>query len=192
MVRFTCPRCKAVLEHGAEGATVECPTCGQSLEVPVLQTVLALDDPGVPDVRRSNGAPRRSGHRRDDRYCPDCGAPVERADRYCPECDLELPRRRRLEPHRGSLVMVLGILSLVVAPIVLGPIAWILGNEDLKKMRAGKMDPEGESPTNTGRVCGMIATILGIVMLVVGIIIAIVFFSFVATVATQHPPPRMR
>jgi len=49
---------------------------------------------------------------------------------------------------------------------ILGPIAWIMGNNDLKGIRAGQMDPEGESLTNIGRILGMVATILTIVAVV--------------------------
>jgi hypothetical protein len=38
-----------------------------------------------------------------------------------------------------------------------------MGNNDLKEIRAGRMDPEGEQMTNIGRILGMIATILNIV-----------------------------
>jgi hypothetical protein len=75
------------------------------------------------------------------------------------------PRRRRRSrhyaPHRGSTILVLGILSLVlgIVGIVLGPMAWSMGNHDLQEMRAGRMDPEGEGTTNAGRICGIIGTI---------------------------------
>jgi hypothetical protein len=79
--------------------------------------------------------------------------------------------RRDLVPHRGTLILVLGILSLVGAattcmcpvPIgaVLGIIAWFLGNADLKKIKQGEMDPEGHGLTNAGWICGIIGTILG-------------------------------
>jgi hypothetical protein len=62
--------------------------------------------------------------------------------------------------------MVLGILSLVVLPFVLGPIAWVMGHNDMQKIHAGRMDPEGEGMTNTGKICGMIGTIMGIIFLV--------------------------
>jgi hypothetical protein len=42
-----------------------------------------------------------------------------------------------------------------------------MGNGDLKEMDAGAMDPSGRSTTNAGRICGMIATILMIVGLVI-------------------------
>jgi hypothetical protein len=68
-----------------------------------------------------------------------------------------------MKPHRGTVVLVLGILSLVICGIILGPIAWIMGNSDLKEMREGRMDPSGESNTKAGRMCGMIGTGLNLV-----------------------------
>jgi len=53
-----------------------------------------------------------------------------------------------------------------MAQIILGPIAWIMGNNDLREIRAGRMDPEGESNTNAGRICGIIGTSIGAVSLV--------------------------
>jgi hypothetical protein len=67
-----------------------------------------------------------------------------------------------MKPHRGTLVLVLGIVSIFTCGIILGPIAWILGNNDLKEMRAGTMDPSGEGMTNAGKICGMIALFLNI------------------------------
>ena len=64
--------------------------------------------------------------------------------------------------------MVFGILSLVMcAP--LGILAWVMGSGDLKQIDAGAMDSSGRSLTNAGRICGMIATILLAVGVVVGI-----------------------
>ena len=71
-----------------------------------------------------------------------------------------------MKPHRGTLILVLGILGLVICGI-LGIVAWILGNGDLRLMDAGQMDPTGRSLTNAGRICGMIATILMIIAAVV-------------------------
>jgi hypothetical protein len=73
------------------------------------------------------------------------------------------PLRRRppidLEPHRGTLILVLGILSLVACGFF-GPVAWIMGSNDLREIEAGRMDPAGEGQTRAGRVCGIIGTIL--------------------------------
>ncbi len=74
--------------------------------------------------------------------------------------------RRDIEPHRGTLILVLGLLSLVfmafLAPvgIPLGIIAWVMGRTDLAKIRAREMDPEGERQTYAGYVCGKVGAIL--------------------------------
>jgi hypothetical protein len=82
-----------------------------------------------------------------------------------------------MEPHRGTLILVLGILSLAGCGIFTGIPAWIMGNGDLKKIRAGTMDKEGESLTNIGRILGMISTILTLVVLVIYCVIFVVFMS---------------
>ncbi|MBI1903904.1 MAG: hypothetical protein HYS13_22615 [Planctomycetia bacterium] len=48
-----------------------------------------------------------------------------------------------VQPHRGTMILVLGILSLVLCPI-LGPFAWVMGNTDMQEMAAGRMDRSGE------------------------------------------------
>ena len=62
-------------------------------------------------------------------------------------------------PDRSGTIMVLGILSLLVCS-VMGPIAWSMGNEELRRIDAGQAPPEGRSNASAGRVCGMISSIL--------------------------------
>ena len=86
-----------------------------------------------------------------------------------------------MKPHRGTLILVLGILGLLFCQ-VLGIPAWIMGNNDLKEMNAGTMDPSGRSVTNAGMICGIIATVLLILGAVVMIILVAIgaagtFFS---------------
>lgn len=75
-----------------------------------------------------------------------------------------------MKPHRGTVILVLGILSLVICG-PLGIFAWIMGQGDLKQMDAGTMDPEGRGTTQAGKICGMIATILMAVGLCVGVLL---------------------
>jgi len=77
-----------------------------------------------------------------------------------------------MKPHRGTLVLVLGILSLIVCQPV-GIAAWIMGNNDLKEIAAGTMDPEGKSLTQIGKILGMIAVIL-LVLGIIGMVLALV------------------
>ena len=77
-------------------------------------------------------------------------------------------------PARGGTILVFGILSLVVCSI-LGPIAWSMGNEELRRIERGEVDPSTRGNVTAGRVCGMIASIL--------IIIAVAFFMFAFVLA---------
>ena len=78
-----------------------------------------------------------------------------------------------MKPHRGTLILVLGILSLVVCQPI-GIAAWVMGSGDLKLMDAGHMDPEGRSLTNAGRICGIIA----IILLLIGVVVGVLLFGF--------------
>ncbi|MDB5306390.1 MAG: hypothetical protein JWO38_592 [Gemmataceae bacterium] len=85
-----------------------------------------------------------------------------------------------MEPHRGTLILILGVLSLVVTPLI-GPFAWWMGATDLRKMQTGVMDPDGENETRIGYILGVIATVLlMLVVLVILAVIALVVFAGVA------------
>jgi hypothetical protein len=90
-----------------------------------------------------------------------------------------------MKPHRGTLILVLGILGIVVCG-PLGIVAWIMGNTDLKEIDGGLMDPAGRGNTNAGRICGMIATILMAVSLVVCVVLFFLFFLGAGVHAVRH------
>ena len=73
-------------------------------------------------------------------------------------------------PHRGTTILVLGILGLVVC-VICGIIAWVMGSADLKEMAAGRMDPTGRGLTQAGKICGMVSVILTVVGLVIWLIV---------------------
>ena len=73
-------------------------------------------------------------------------------------------RPRRLESHRGALILALGILSWLSCPLF-GVLAWVLGSADLRQMHSGRMDPEGLTLTQAGRILGMIHVLLCIAIL---------------------------
>src|SRR5690349_18931267 len=54
---------------------------------------------------------------------------------------------------RGNTVLVLGILSLVICS-VMGPIAWAMGNEELRRIDSGRTPPHDRSAASAGRICG--------------------------------------
>jgi hypothetical protein len=71
-------------------------------------------------------------------------------------------RSAYLKPHRGGLILTLGILGLVLCHF-LGIPAWIMGSADLKEIRAGRMDPAGQGLTQAGKILGIIACVLMII-----------------------------
>ena len=61
-----------------------------------------------------------------------------------------------LKPHRASVILAFGILGFVGCALF-GVAAWVMGNNDLREMDRGYMDPAGRDLTNTGRILGMVS-----------------------------------
>ena len=72
-------------------------------------------------------------------------------------------------PHRGVLILVLGILGIVCC-FICGIIAWVMGNNDMREIDAGRMDPSGKGLTQAGKICGMVGVILAIVAIVMQVL----------------------
>ncbi len=75
-------------------------------------------------------------------------------------------------PHRGVLILVLGILGIVCC-FICGIIAWVMGNNDLREIDACRMDPSGRGLTQAGKICGMVGVILAIVGIVIQLIVTL-------------------
>ncbi len=173
-ITIDCPSCNRKLRIPDELLTkqVKCPSCGTTFtaSAPAGETESAraappAEEPPQPSQRRP--PPREPEYKDEPAHDDYDDEPPRRSGRRS-------SRGANLTPHRGTTIMVLGILSLFVLGIILGPIAWVMGNNDLKEIRAGRMDPEGESNTNTGRICGMIATILHGTLLVCCCLVTII------------------
>jgi len=104
--------------------------------------------------------------------CPNCGTSPPPGTTLCATCGRNLafagyPQTpgmvpapyggQYMYPSRGTTILVLGILSLVICSI-LGPIAWSMGNEENRRIAAGQAPPDSNAAA--GRICGMIASIL--------------------------------
>jgi hypothetical protein len=125
-------------------------------------------------------------------------------------------RRRDTEPHRGVMVLVFGIISLVcvlanlcyglgiLVGIPLGIVAWVMGHGDLRKIKNHEMDDEGLGMTQAGWICGIIGTILNtLVLLSCGGLFAVMLIveanraaaakpAFAPPVVKPAPPPPVR
>src|SRR5262249_41617250 len=93
--------------------------------------------------------------------CPHCGERILSNSTFCRFCrehvegesrPWERPGRRvrrDVDPHRGNLILVLGILGLVI-PLIglgLGITAWVMGRRDLARMDRRELDPDGRGLT---------------------------------------------
>lgn len=86
------------------------------------------------------------------------------------------------ESSQATTVLVLGIIGIVLCQI-LGPIAWVMGNNELAAIDAGRRAPENRGTANAGRILGIIGTVLlalsiiAIIFLFVGVFSLSVFES---------------
>ena len=95
-------------------------------------------------------------------------APLQAAMNPFAEQPLDSPfavsARPHGRPHRGVLILIFAILGWVACP-VFAPVAWIMGQSDLRDMRQGLMDDSGMSLTQAGMILGMIETIFGLLFI---------------------------
>src|SRR5262245_46589683 len=61
------------------------------------------------------------------------------------------------DPGRGTLILVLGIVSIVCCPLV-GPLAWIWGKQDGEKIKRGEISQEAEQMTKIGMILGIVGS----------------------------------
>jgi hypothetical protein len=160
---IACPNCQRQLQvpENFFGQMVQCPDCQHQFQAGPAASGLQA---GTPAPEKPASAPRPKPDDDDSDEAPRRRRPADDDD----DDDFRMSRpRHHLTPHRGVLVLIMGILAIccVGAPVT-GIIAWILGNNDLKEMDAGRMDPEGRGQTQIGKVLGMISTILTVLAFV--------------------------
>jgi predicted Zn finger-like uncharacterized protein len=145
-IEFKCKNCSTVLRVSDEhlGKQARCPQCQQ------LNTVQP-----------------------DPMYINEGDAPVATSNPYAeqPTANPYQPAMQAGKtyqvPHRGGLILTLGILAIVCnIALVPGILAWIMGRSDLRQMKAGVMDREGEGLTQAGMIMGMIMTALAAVAII--------------------------
>jgi predicted Zn finger-like uncharacterized protein len=195
---IACPSCQKQLKVPDEyiGRNVKCPGCketftaqveAQSAPPPAAEEIVEKPrkKPAPPPEEEEDEAPRPAKRR-----------PAEVVD---DDEDEERPSRRSrrggssMAPHRGQLILILGIASLAGSIIVgalaffIGPVAWYLGNVDLKAMNEGRMDPEGRGNTQIGKICGIIATVLLILSFLAICIFGVLWIVIVGAAVSNAP-----
>ncbi len=74
-----------------------------------------------------------------------------------------------LKPHRGPLILGLGIFALLCCQIA-GIVNIFLARADLKEMEAGTMDPEGKTFTTIGFWLGIVAAVFSVLAICVSVV----------------------
>lgn len=183
-VTVACPSCNVKLNipDSFLGKKVRCATCSTVFEAravgappaePASEAIRPSQEP-LPEAPLEEvpaGEPRRRRDR-DDRDDFDHDDHDDRDSRRSRR------RRRDLEPHRGGLLMGLGIASIAlgalgltgvcccfldilpIAGLPCGLCAWLMGQGDLKRIDQGTLDPDGRGSTQGGYICGIIGTAL--------------------------------
>jgi predicted Zn finger-like uncharacterized protein len=180
---------------------------------------LPSESSGIPEPEQETllHDPSKSATAEDLEPCPYCGEKIAKDATRCTFCGEELDEedkgdrpwdqgyrpyrdvRRDSEPHRGTLILTLGIVSIVTAwllgPIglVVGIITWFMGQRDLKKMKANVMDPQGLGSTQAGWICGIIGTAFGSLTTLCCVGYMVMVFGMMASVGKMStPPPTVR
>jgi hypothetical protein len=161
--------------------------------------------------------PSPSAAEEETESCPYCGEKNPKGTSRCNYCREDLEEedssvrpwdrgyrpyrdvRRDSEPHRATLILTLGIVSIVtsatgllaIVGLIVGICAWMMGQRDLKKMRSNVMDPQGFGSTQAGWICGIIGTAfggLGSLCCIGWIVLQLAVFSAVGRPSTSTPP----
>ncbi len=202
---IACPSCQRRLRvpDALLDQRVQCPSCAHLFDAtppPANASPPGSTAEAVPQLPEAELLPPAADHRA---ACPTCGQSLRRDAVRCPHCGVEFDEddeaeenfppavRHDWEPHRGTAVLVLGILSLASIPacfllgLPLGIAAWVMGQRDLHKMRTNVMDPRGLAATQAGWICGIIGTLLDCLFLLV----CLVLFGLPLALVNRVRPP---
>jgi hypothetical protein len=151
-IELSCSGCGQTLRVADEhaGKMARCPKCGTVVSVPAANagTTATVPPQPMPDFLQPAAAANPFGER-----------PEAAGNPYASPLSVSPPAAAPRQPHRGGMILTFGLLGLLCC-FPLGIAAWIMGAADLKAIRAGVMDPSGESLTQAGMVIGIISVVL--------------------------------
>jgi len=84
----------------------------------------------------------------------------------------ERGQSRYMKPHRSGLILGLGIASNVLCflclpcSLAVAVPAWVMGQNDLREMKFGQMDPSGEGVTRTGWILAIVNVALTVIVMI--------------------------
>ncbi len=175
-IEVVCPKCSSTLSVNDEhaGKMARCPKCEEVFPIPAAGGNLA---PALPSAAAPVG-PRPS-------TSPDFTTPQSHGGSIpsgshnpyvsAPPQTYRNPHAN-LPPHRGEMVLILGLLGLLVCPL-LGIAPVVMASRDLPLIDSGRMNPSGRGLVVAGKVLGWVSIVLVLLQLV--ILFCIFFAMFV-------------
>jgi hypothetical protein len=173
-----CPHCQCQLKLPDEyfGRQVRCPSCKAEFQAALPAPPAPIPPPGppVPNISTTPYPTPNQGYPPPNQGYP---PPYQQPDRgYDPPggyYDEPRPRRRREpKPHRGGVILTLGLLAFFLSWFPL--VGWILAGfcismaqSDLPSLRNGRMDEGGLGMTQTGQVFGIIGAVINTIIIIV-------------------------
>jgi hypothetical protein len=173
-----CPSCgiKLSVPENLLGRKVRCASCSTMFEAKEEPPPPPRREPTADDRLWDEPPPHSSAPYPDSPPRRDWDDRPRRPSHYDDYDDFGHPPMRRDQvPHRGGLILTLGIVSIIAgslgfccsgmtAAIALptGLCAWLMGQADLRLMDHGTMDLDGRSNTHGGYICGIVGTVLGL------------------------------
>ena len=124
-------------------------------------------------------------------FCQQCGNQIPAGGRFCPRCGREITGEhspdRVSQPlpdylfvrDRGSTILALGILSILLFGPFTGVPGWLMANQDLRDIRTGLLSATALGTVRTGKVLNILGTFCSLVSLLMLFIASIVIFSLV-------------
>jgi len=163
-IQFTCQECSNTLvvpdEHAGKNA--RCPSCQAVNPIPASSTAT----PAAPVSPATNVGDQKPINNPFEDPVPPSGAGSAYSSPMAHAAQYPMQQGGYKAPHRGGLILGLGIASLLCNVFAVpGILAWVMGSADLKQMKAGTMDSEGYGLTQAGMIIGIIATSLVILAL---------------------------
>jgi phage FluMu protein Com len=190
-ISLACSECdkKLKVADTAAGKKIRCPVCKAIVAVPEAEDFVEPDEdedtavsekPTKKPSKSTSKSHRPPSRKRRDEDDDDFEDEEEEEEERRPKKKKKKKRRQFDDrrggdvPHRGITILIMGLASILfgcfpIAAWYLGYRAMSMANEDLDDMERGRVDRSGKGLVLTGKVCGIIGCVLGVIWIVIAV-----------------------